>query len=99
MSFFDFIENLSDRTGWNKTSQLLVVSQAIDEVLETSAREKIMDALQAMADAEEAQDYCVECDAPVFPPETCLDSDGLCTFCAEEANESEFYDKAPGYDA
>ena len=31
---------------------------------------------------ESEQEYCAACDAPVFPPETFLDSDGVCNLCA-----------------
>lgn len=27
------------------------------------------------------QEYCANCDAPVFPPETFLDDDGTCNLC------------------
>lgn len=43
------------------------------------------------------QEYCARCDAPVFPPETSLDDDGLCDFCAaDDADGTEGDDQDDG---
>lgn len=36
---------------------------------------------------EDEQEFCAECDAPVFPPETTLNDEGVCNLCSRGDDE------------